>query len=181
MRVPLLFILAGFAGPAMGQDCPEAPDHADEISALMEDLASSASASDAQELSNDLWELWTDAPDAQSQTLLNLGMRARARYDFVSAFDHFDRLIAYCPDFAEGYNQRAFASYLRTDFEAALADLDKALELNPTHIGALSGKALSLMGLGRQGQAQVVLRQALELNPWLSERSLLIDPPGTDI
>ena len=31
-----------------------------------------------------------------------------------------DELIAYCPDYAEGYNQRAFAEYLRFNYSAAI-------------------------------------------------------------
>ena len=41
--------------------------------------------------------------------------------------------------------------------------------------------ALTLMGLGRMRTAQDVLRDALELNPWLPERAYLIEPPGKDI
>ena len=62
-----------------------------------------------------------------------------------------------------------------------MTDLERALEINPTHVAALSGKALTLMGLGRDDEAQEVLRAALALNPWLSERSLLQEPPGEDI
>jgi tetratricopeptide (TPR) repeat protein len=90
-------------------------------------------------------------------------------------------LIDYCPDYAEGYNQRAFVSFLTEDFEGALPDLDRTLELSPTHVGALAGKALTLLALSRQDEGQKVLKQALALNPWLSERALLSEPPGQDI
>jgi tetratricopeptide (TPR) repeat protein len=92
-----------------------------------------------------------------------------------------NRLIEYCPAYAEGYNQRAFTNYLQQDFEAALVDLDRALNILPTHVAALSGKALTLMGLGRSAEAQEVLRAALALNPWLQERALLAEPIGTDL
>ena len=39
------------------------------------------------------------------------------------ATDALDRLVEYCPNYAEGYNQRAFVSFLRQDFEAALVEL----------------------------------------------------------
>ncbi len=90
-------------------------------------------------------------------------------------------MVEYCPDYAEGYNQRAFASYLAQDFASALVDLDRALEIVPNHIAALSGKGLTLMGLGRNEEAQEALRAAVEMNPWLQERSLLIEPIGTDL
>jgi Flp pilus assembly protein TadD len=64
-------------------------------------------------------------------------------------------------------------NFLRQDFSAALPDLDRALALSPRHIGALSGRALTLTGLGRKAEAALSLRAALALNPWLTERSLL--------
>jgi len=87
--------------------------------------------------------------------------------------DAFDRLIDYCPDYAEGYNQRAFVNFLREDFAAALVDLDLALERRPRHVAAMSGKALTLMGLGRHDEAQEILREAVKLNPWIPEAGLL--------
>ena len=132
-------------------------------------------------LSNRLWELWATAPDEAAQALLDRGMTARASYDFLSALEAFDRLVEYCPDYAEGYNQRAFVNFLREDFAAALVDLDEALARRPSHVAALSGKALTLMGLGRHDEAQVFLRLAYELNPWIPERGLLQDPPGKDL
>lgn len=51
----------------------------------------------------------------------------------------------------------------------------------PTHVAALSGKALTLIGMGRDKEAQIVLRAAHALNPWLSERRLLVEPEGEEI
>ena len=77
-------------------------------------------------------------------------------------------------------------NYLRQDFSSALVDLDVALELSPNHIAAMSGRALTLLGLKRLEEARSTLSDALELNPWLSERALLepggaLEPPGEDI
>ena len=85
----------------------------------------------------------------------------------------FDLLIAYCPNYAEGYNQRAFVNYLRRDFARALVDLERALALSPRHVAAMSGRALSLYGLGRLEEARIALESALAYNPWLTERYLL--------
>ena len=108
-------------------------------------------------------------------------MNARSSYDFLAALDAFNRLVDYCPHYAEGYNQRAFVNFLREDFAAALDDLDRALARRPTHVAALSGKAMTLMGLGRHDEAQLVLREALALNPWIPERSFLREPVGDEL
>jgi tetratricopeptide (TPR) repeat protein len=161
------------AAPVARAACPgHALDTAHEEE-LIDALRAAPHAKAARPLNARLWALWTDAPDARAQELLDSGM-ARIRVgDLRNAVAAFDALIAYCPDYAEGYNQRAFARYLRQDFAPALEDLDAALARSPRHIGALSGKALTLMGLGRDREALATLRAALALNPWLSERTLV--------
>ncbi|MCE0506984.1 tetratricopeptide repeat protein [Roseivivax sp. GX 12232] len=176
-----LILVLGLAPLAAWAECPPAPDHSEEIAGLLAEIQSAEREIEAQRLSNALWALWADAPDAAAQELLDAGMRARESYDFLRAEESFDRLVAYCPDYAEGYNQRAFVAFLRGDFAAALPDLERALALNPRHVAALSGKALTLMGLGRDAEAQEALRAALALNPWLSERHLLTEPPGQEL
>ena len=175
-----LLILPFLAAPAFAE-CPPPPDIADAATVLLERAQAAPNEMAAQGISGQLWELWATAPDAQAQALLDRGMTARASYNFIDALDAFDRLVDYCPDYAEGYNQRAFVNFLRQDFASALVDLDLALERSPRHVAAISGKALTLMGLGRNDEAQVVLREAVALNPWISERSLLIEPPGKEL
>lgn len=172
--------------PGLSQACPSAPDHADALSLLFEQIQASETPGEAQELNGQLWELWTDAPDATAQEMLDRGMGRRSSYDFLGALQDFDALVAYCPDYAEGYNQRAFVHYLRGDYRAALVDLDLALARSMNHLGALSGKGLSLMALGHNEDARQVLEFALSLNPWLPERALLapdgpLGPKGTDL
>ena len=179
--VTFFFASILFAAPAVASDCPAAPDHSAVTDALIEEIQAATDARSAQIISNDLWQYWADAPDEVSQEILNQGMAKRAAWDLLGAVEDFDRLVAYCPDYAEGYNQRAFANFLRQDFASALPDLERAIELSPRHIGALSGLAMSLIGLGKEAEAQSALAAALALNPWLPERSLLKTPPGQEL
>lgn len=176
-----LLALALTAGPALAQTCPQPPDRSGESDALIARMQEAPSASEGRVLSNQLWAIWATAPDATAQEMLDAGMARRESYDYEGAMVHFDALVSYCPDYAEGYNQRAFFSYLRGEYGLALTDLERALERNPRHVAAMSGMALTLMGLGRIKAAQSVLRDALLLNPWLPERAYLLDPPGKDI
>ncbi len=173
--LPFVFATAAFA------ECPEVADTSAQQSILLERAQAAPNDSDARAVSQGLWALWTMAPDAKAQELLDAGMRARESWDFATAMDAFDSLTSYCPDYAEGYNQRAFVNFLRQEYDAALADLDLAIARSPTHVAAISGKALTLMGLGRQDDAQRVLKEALALNPWIPERRYLIEPPGQEL
>lgn len=175
MRLMMVLLLA-FASPALATECPASPDHSVRISALLEQVRAADTAQEAQLITNAMWELWSQAPDEAAQAVLDRGMAKRAGFDLLGAIADFDRLIAYCPTYAEGYNQRAFARFIRGDYPQALADLDRAIELNPVHVAAMAGRALTLMGLGQVEEGQDALRAALALHPWLPERRMLIDP-----
>ena len=177
MRYLALLIVPG----AALADCPPPPDFPPRHAELMEEVRTAPNEMSARAAANQLWEIWADAPDAKAQAMLDEGMRARASWDFETAEEAFDSLVAYCPDYAEGYNQRAFVNFLRRDFETALVDLDRALALSPEHIAALSGRALTLLGLGRDEEGQIALREALRLNPWLPERRLATLPPEEEL
>lgn len=172
---------AFLAGPAFAETCPAATDHSVRLAEIVTELQASRGAGEARVLTDELWSLWTDAPNQRAQVLLDLGMSQRSNFDLIASRDTLDRLVEYCPDYAEAYNQRAFSSYLQQNFAAALVDLDRAIEIVPNHIAAISGRGLTLMGLGRHEEAQQALRHALSLNPWLAERSLVTEPIGTDI
>ena len=179
----VLFVVAAMPAAAQ-QACPQARDLADEQAALYTALGKAGNELAARGFHTALWRLWTEAPDARAQEILDTGMAARESYDFDRAHAAFEALVAYCPAYAEGYNQRAFVAFLREDHAAALTDLERALELNPDHVAALAGLGLTLMRLGRTEASQAALCRALRLNPWLPERAYVIDPPqpgGTDL
>ena len=176
-----IFITLLMATPAAAQTCPPFQQDDARLAELMAAIRVAPNEMTAQEISRDLWEIWANAPDARAQILLDRGMRKRAEYNFEAANEAFTELVNYCPDYAEGYNQRAFVQFLRQDFAGALEDLEQALALSPDHIAAKAGLALTLIGLGRTEVAQSVLKEALDLNPWLPERSLLIKPQGEEL
>ncbi|WP_023848156.1 tetratricopeptide repeat protein [Ponticoccus alexandrii] len=177
----LVAAMSVLALPALADGCPEAPDISDAMASLYERLQAAPDERTAQLITNEMWGLWDDAPDEPSQMMLDEGMRARASYDFLRALDRFDSLVGYCPHYAEGYNQRAFVNFIRQEYALALPDVERALELRPRHVGALSGYALTLLALGREAEGQVALRAALAVNPWLAERALLKPVPGEEL
>lgn len=182
MRRFIIFIaFALSAARTFASECPVPPDHSEALNVLIAQVQSADDEQSARLISNDMWSFWADAPDEVAQEILDRGMHKRAAWDLLGAIQDFDALVAYCPNYAEGYNQRAFVNFLRQDFGAALPDLQRAIDLSPRHIGALSGRAISLIALGREAEAQDALAQALELNPWLPERGLLKAPPTTDV
>lgn len=182
----ILIILALLSGPAFAADCPASADTSAELTTLFEEARAAPDSRAGRVVSDKMWQVWLRAPDAAAQEVLDRGMRRRDAYDFLGALTEFDRLVAYCPDYAEGYNQRAYIHFLREDYEKSLTDLDAALALQPQHVAAQSGRALTLMNLGRIAEARAQLLIAVENNPWLSEAALLTEgaplgPQGEDI
>lgn len=176
-----LILLACLTAPAAAQPCPPAQDVSAERAALVSEMSRADTPDAAADAMNRFWLLQTAAPDPKAQELLDRGMAERSAGDLDSALSAFDQLVRYCPDYVEGYNQLAFVEFLSADYSSALEDLNTVLAREPDHVGALAGKALVLMGLGRIDEAQAALRAALALNPWLPERGMLIQKPDQSL
>ncbi|MFT6912424.1 MAG: tetratricopeptide (TPR) repeat protein [Paracoccaceae bacterium] len=182
-HIPLIAALMCAAAPAFAnsETCPAAAIDENRRAALMAQVRVAPNAMEARLITNQLWEMWATAPDAHAQEMLDLGMERRRISDLDKAIRSFDAVIAYCPDYAEGYNQRAFVRFMRQDYIGALEDLEAAIARSPEHIAAITGKALTLIGLERDVEAQILLREALKMNPWLSERRFLTPLQGNPL
>jgi tetratricopeptide (TPR) repeat protein len=109
-----------------------------------------------------LWSVWfrgdNEAHSAELQRVI--GLRDRRK-----VLAGLDALIKKAPGFAEAYNQRAITHFRVSDFEKAVADCEKALELNPYHFGALSGMGQAHLNLRKPEAALKAFRRAYEINP----------------
>ncbi|MEX0406263.1 tetratricopeptide repeat protein [Aquibium sp. LZ166] len=151
----------------------------DERERLFEELLNAPTETAARTAEDAIWRMWmAQGPTAQVRRDVAEAMRARESYDFDQALRILDGVVAAAPDYAEGWNQRAFVHFLKENLDDALSDIDRALELEPKHFAALAGKALVLMRQGRMELSQQALREAIAIDPWLRERHMLIPMPG---
>jgi len=181
IAAPILAAVALTAAAPAHAACPE-PDRAAikaERAPLFDALKAAETEAEGQAIAGQIWQSWTTAPDARAQALLDRGVQRIGWGDYASAEEVLTELIAYCPDYAEGWNQRAFARFLTGDLDGALADLDRVLALEPRHFGALAGKGLTLLRQGRMSLADQAIRDAVALHPWIQERRFL--PKGEKI
>lgn len=171
--IHLTLALIVLADPGNAQGCPPMPDRAAERAALLDTLANATTAMTGNLAANAVWAFWVRAPDDRAQTLLDAGMRGIREGNPAGAEETLNDLVAYCPDFPEGWNQRAFARFLQSDFAGSLSDIDETLLREPAHFGALAGKIRILVHQGRQQLARLALIDALAIHPWLQEGALL--------
>ncbi|MEM6663463.1 MAG: tetratricopeptide repeat protein [Pseudomonadota bacterium] len=166
--------------PALA-DCP-ATDYAAldaQRTPFFDALRDAEDAGAGQRHADKIWLSWRTAPDAAAQEMLDKGVRRIRLGDYAGAEATLDELVAYCPDFPEGWNQRAFARYLAGNYDGALADLDRTLVLEPRHFAAMAGRGLTFLKQGRTELGHKAIREAVELHPFMNERHLL--PPSEKI
>jgi tetratricopeptide (TPR) repeat protein len=81
------------------------------------------------------------------------------------AVEHLTALTDHAPEFAEGWYARATAYYLTGRVGPALADLQRALVLEPRHYRAITGLAVILEETDQPRRALEVYRRALAIHP----------------
>ena len=109
----ILLVLALVSGPAWAEVCPDPQDYSTELDALIASAQDAPSAADANDVTSGMWKVWLRAPNVQAQEVLDRGLARRDGFDFVGAYSDFDKLVEYCPKYAEGFNQRAYVQFLR--------------------------------------------------------------------
>ena len=113
-----------------------------------------------------LWSIWfrLGAVPAANDDLCR-GARLLADREFARAIGRFDAALSADPAFAEAYNQRAIAHYLRDEYVASIADCRRATALMPCHFGAWAGLGHCHLHLGELDDALVAYRRALSVHP----------------
>lgn len=114
---------------------------------------------------NALWSIWLRATSADIHKRLCAAIRLAEQDCCDSALMEMDAVIRACPMFAEAYNQRAIARFLKSDYSGAVADYQQAISLNPIHFGAMAGLGHCFAALGRHKDALNAYRRVLEVHP----------------
>ena len=93
-----------------------------------------------------IWKLWSTHPnDEKLTTVLAEGAAAVNNSQLSEAINIFTKVIELDPNWAEAWNKRATVFYLVGQFQKSQDDIDKVLNLEKRHFGALAGQGLSLI------------------------------------
>ena len=108
----------------------------------------SAEPAEATRLTREIERLWDLSGSTTVDLLLRRGREAMEDEDLDAAIAHLTAVTDHAPDFAEGWHARATAFYMKDLFGPALADLEKALALNPDNYNAMFGLGVMFQEFG---------------------------------
>jgi tetratricopeptide (TPR) repeat protein len=170
MRILSLLVAAvAGAGLLLAADRLADADQTDaRLPALFDQLKAAPTATEAKSVEMQIWSIWTVSSNDEVNRLMAEGVSAMNQADPKTALEDFNRIVELAPDFAEGWNKRATLYYLLGQFDASMADIDKTLELEPRHFGALSGLGLIQMTLEHDEQAIDAFERALSIHPQMT-------------
>lgn len=178
-RLLLGLLLLWSVNPARAD---EAADRA-AIDKLFAELRVAPDAETAYAIDRQIWAYWTTPSDPILLGRMREVLTARNLGELEGAIRLLDKLVVDYPDYAEGWNQRATLYYVTGNFDASIADCAKVLAIEPRHFGALSGRALMYLQLGKRALALKGMAAALAVHPFLNERRLFpeLGEPMTQI
>lgn len=160
-------VLAALAGTAL-LDGPALADQDDRrLDGLFERLHATGDAAESRGIEQEIWRIWLESDDAVVDRLMRQGMAAMGLRRLELALERFDRIVERAPGFAEGWNKRATVHYLMGDLQASVLDIERTLDLEPRHFGALSGLGLIYDAIDEPRAALRSFEAALRLNPHL--------------
>jgi len=123
-----------------------------------------------------IWEIWTTHPtDLKLTNELSKGTKLMQGNTLAESIKIFSNLIDLDPSWAEAWNKRATALYLIGDYEGSQKDIDKVLELENRHFGALAGQGLVNIKLENYEKAIESYERAQEIYPAMQSPKIMIE------
>jgi tetratricopeptide (TPR) repeat protein len=116
-----------------------------------------------------IWGVWLDSKSPTLQLLMGRVIKAMGQRNLTQALELLHSVVAVAPDYAEGWNKRATVYFMMGDYKASISDVERTLDLEPRHFGALSGLGLIYTHLKDNAGALDAYERALLVNPHLGQ------------
>jgi len=146
----------------------------DQLNKLFSDLKISSESSSFL-IEQKIWKLWSTHPNNEKLTnLLAEGSAAVNNNQLTEAINIFTKVIELDPNWAEAWNKRATVFYLVGKFQKSQDDIDKVLNLEKRHFGALAGQGLVNIQLKNYEKAIKSYQKALEIYPSMRSPVMMI-------
>mgnify|MGYP001314688625 FL=1 len=129
----------------------------------------------SSEIEQKIWKLWSTHPmDKELTLMLAKGSDAFNNNQFNEAIDIFTNVINLDPNWAEAWNKRATVLYMIGEYQKSQNDINKVLELENRHFGALAGQGLVNIKLKNYEKAIKSYEKALKIYPSMQSPEIMI-------
>ena len=122
-----------------------------------------------------IWKIWSTHPKDQFLTLkLAEGSKLVVNNELSKAIIIFTEVINKDPSWAEAWNKRATVLYMIGDYQESQNDINKVLNLEKRHFGALAGQGLVNIQLKNYEKAIESYEKAQEIYPAMQSPKIMI-------
>ena len=122
-----------------------------------------------------IWKIWSTHPKDQFLTLkLAEGSKLVVNNQLSKAIVIFTEVINKDPSWAEAWNKRATVLYMIGDYKESQNDINKVLNLEKRHFGALAGQGLVNIQLKNYEKAIESYEKAQEIYPAMQSPKIMI-------
>jgi tetratricopeptide (TPR) repeat protein len=175
MRILFAFFAAlflfGFAPlPAQADDAvapPVATTREARLDQLFVDLKRQRNEKAAERIAARISHEWSQSGSASIDLMMQWSQKAIEDKKFDVALDLLDQVVTLQPAYAEGWNRRATVHFMMNNFGKSMADIDRTLQLEPRHFGALSGLAQIMAVTGHKQSALEAWQRVLGIYPMM--------------
>jgi len=166
---------------ADGLPIPLPLDRPKALGQLYEQLGKARNADAAAPVMEAIEEIWGASGSDTVDLLMSRAERLVTERDYDLALRILDATADIAPGDAEVWHRRATVHLLKRDHELALADLRRALNLDPKHYRAINDLGVVLEEIGAKKEALEAYRKALAVNPFLDQARQAVDVLTRDV
>lgn len=158
-------------------DTPTAPaeDKAAHLDALFAELHAAPSVEAGKQVESEIVGEWLKSGNSEIDGMMLKAMVAMETGAFNQAFAFLDQIIARDPNYVEGWNKRATLYYMIDLYDKSLADIQKTLQLEPRHFGALAGLGMIMIKIGDKQRALEAFERAYAVDPVINNGKEVIE------
>lgn len=153
------------ANESVSLDAPADGKTAKGIDALIAELGRERDPEAANRLTEEIMANWNASGSATVDLVMQWALTAATEKRNAAALDFLDQAIVLKPDFVGAWNQRATLHYTMGNYKKAVSDINRVLELEPRHFGALAGLAAILSERGSEEMALKAWERYLAIYP----------------
>ena len=132
---------------------------------LFDKLFLSTKNMEASKLLFNIWDIWSIADNQETQIIFDEANQFMDVGELDNAIELLTKVVKQSPEFAEGWNKRATVYFLKGELNKSISDIEKTLNLEPRHFGALDGLAEIYLMQDDLVGAAVIYRRILEIIP----------------